>query len=79
MMRERNVAEQEERDRAFMAERLATWDDDREAERGRESFYIDRFVVFFLPRPFSSLNFPLPPQCPLASSTQASSRSRSRS
>ncbi|BGP14510.1 hypothetical protein JCM10213_000384 [Rhodosporidiobolus nylandii] len=40
--RERNVAEQEERDRAFMAERLATWDDDREAERGRESFYIDR-------------------------------------
>ncbi|GAA6037221.1 hypothetical protein JCM8097_008628 [Rhodosporidiobolus ruineniae] len=42
MARERNVAEQEERDRAFMAERLATWDDDREAERGRESFYIDR-------------------------------------
>ncbi|GAA6011306.1 hypothetical protein JCM10207_008293 [Rhodosporidiobolus poonsookiae] len=40
--RERNVAEQEDRDRAFMAERLATWDDDREAERGRESFYIDR-------------------------------------
>ncbi|GAA5829467.1 hypothetical protein JCM11251_005061 [Rhodosporidiobolus azoricus] len=42
MARERNVAEQEERDRAFMGERLATWDDDREAERGRESFYIDR-------------------------------------
>ncbi|GAA5873784.1 hypothetical protein JCM8547_005946 [Rhodosporidiobolus lusitaniae] len=40
--RERNVQEQEERDRAFMAERLASWDDDREAERGRESFYIDR-------------------------------------
>ncbi|GAA5967044.1 hypothetical protein JCM11641_000422 [Rhodosporidiobolus odoratus] len=40
--RERNVAEQEDRDRAFMAERLATWDDDREADRGRESFYIDR-------------------------------------
>jgi hypothetical protein len=47
MARERNVTEQEERDRAFMAERLATWDDDREAERGRESFYIDRFVPFF--------------------------------
>ncbi|GAA5884409.1 hypothetical protein JCM6882_005238 [Rhodosporidiobolus microsporus] len=42
LARERTVADQEERDRAFMAERLATWDDDREAERGRESFYIDR-------------------------------------
>ncbi|GAA5886101.1 hypothetical protein JCM5296_007089 [Sporobolomyces johnsonii] len=40
--RERSVAEQEDHDRSFMAERLATWDDDREAERGRESFYTDR-------------------------------------
>ncbi|BGP01416.1 hypothetical protein NBRC10513v2_002370 [Rhodotorula toruloides] len=40
--REQGIAEQEERDRAYMAERLATWDDDREAERGRELFYIDR-------------------------------------
>ncbi|GAA5930631.1 hypothetical protein JCM1841_006822 [Sporobolomyces salmonicolor] len=41
-VRERGVAEQEDHDRSFMAERLATWDDDREAERGRESFYTDR-------------------------------------
>lgn len=40
--RERGLAEQEERERAYMAERLAMWDDDREAERGRELFYIDR-------------------------------------
>lgn len=45
--REQGIAEQEERDRAYMAERLATWDDDREAERGRELFYIDRCVRFF--------------------------------
>lgn len=44
-LRERSVAEQEERDRAYMAERLATWDDDREAERGRELFYIDRCAL----------------------------------
>ncbi|GAA5870360.1 hypothetical protein JCM3774_002709 [Rhodotorula dairenensis] len=41
-VRERGMAEQEERDRAYMAEKLALWDDDREAERGRELFYIDR-------------------------------------
>ncbi|KWU44249.1 hypothetical protein RHOSPDRAFT_34264 [Rhodotorula sp. JG-1b] len=40
--RERGLAEQEERESAYMAERLAMWDDDREAERGRELFYIDR-------------------------------------
>ncbi|BGP38550.1 hypothetical protein JCM10450v2_002499 [Rhodotorula kratochvilovae] len=40
--RERTLAEQEERDRVYMAERLATWDDEREAERGRELFYTDR-------------------------------------
>jgi RNA-binding protein 25 len=38
------MAEQEDRDRAFMQERLAAWDDEREAEKGRESFYSDRFV-----------------------------------
>lgn len=40
--RERGLVEQEERDRAYMAEKLAMWDDDREAERGRELFYVDR-------------------------------------
>ncbi|GAA5823178.1 hypothetical protein JCM3770_005570 [Rhodotorula araucariae] len=40
--RERTLAEQEERDRVYMADRLATWDDEREAERGRELFYTDR-------------------------------------
>ncbi|GAA5898311.1 hypothetical protein JCM8208_006941 [Rhodotorula glutinis] len=40
--RERGAAEQEERDRAYMADRLAKWDDEREAERGREAFYTDR-------------------------------------
>lgn len=39
-----------------MAERLATWDDEREAERGREAFYTDR-CVFFLP-PRAGLAFP---------------------
>ncbi|GAA5880441.1 hypothetical protein JCM16303_005382 [Sporobolomyces ruberrimus] len=41
-MRERSIVEQEDRERTFMAERLATWDDEREAERGREGFYVDR-------------------------------------
>lgn len=41
-MRERSIVEQEDRERTFMAERLATWDDEREAERGREAFYVDR-------------------------------------
>ncbi|KPV76422.1 uncharacterized protein RHOBADRAFT_52433 [Rhodotorula graminis WP1] len=40
--RERGAAEQEERDRAYMADRLARWDDEHEAERGREAFYTDR-------------------------------------
>ncbi|GAA6014482.1 hypothetical protein JCM8202_001551 [Rhodotorula sphaerocarpa] len=40
--RERSMAEQEGRDRAYMAEKLAMWDDDREADRGRELFYVDR-------------------------------------
>ncbi|GAA6061412.1 hypothetical protein JCM10212_004470 [Sporobolomyces blumeae] len=40
--RERSIVEQEDRDRTFVAERLATWDDDREADRGRELFYVDR-------------------------------------
>ncbi|GAA6003195.1 Snu71p [Rhodotorula paludigena] len=40
--RERNVADQEDRERSHMSERLATWDDDREADRGRELFYTDR-------------------------------------
>ncbi|GAA6007812.1 hypothetical protein JCM11491_003973 [Sporobolomyces phaffii] len=41
-MRERSIVDQEDRERTFMAERLATWDDEREAERGREAFYVDR-------------------------------------
>ncbi|GAA5903551.1 Snu71p [Sporobolomyces salmoneus] len=41
-MRERSIIDQEDRERTFMAERLATWDDEREAERGREAFYVDR-------------------------------------
>jgi len=40
--RERQLTEQEERERRSMAERLAAWDDDREAEKGRELFYSDR-------------------------------------
>lgn len=40
--RERQLAEQEDRERSLMADRLATWDDDREAERGRELYYSDR-------------------------------------
>jgi hypothetical protein len=47
-MRERSIVEQEDRERTFMAERLATWDDEREAERGREAFYVDRSVSNFI-------------------------------
>lgn len=39
------MADQEDRDRVFMRERLADWDDDREAEKGREAFYSDRCVL----------------------------------
>ncbi|KAK4700504.1 RNA-binding protein 25, partial [Phenoliferia sp. Uapishka_3] len=40
--RERGIADQEDRDRVAMRERLSTWDDDKEAERGHETFYSDR-------------------------------------
>lgn len=39
-------ADQEDRDRVAMRERLAVWDDEREAEKGRELFYADRCVLF---------------------------------
>jgi hypothetical protein len=45
--RERGMAEAEDRERALVAERLSTWDDDREADRGRELFYSDRCVLSF--------------------------------
>lgn len=34
--------ETEDRERVMMRERLATWDDDVEADKGREAFYADR-------------------------------------
>lgn len=40
--RERSVIEQQDRDRISMRERLASWDDVKEAEKGRETFYNDR-------------------------------------
>lgn len=43
--RERVLQDQEDRDRVMMRERLATWDDAREAEKGREAFYSDRCAV----------------------------------
>ncbi|KAH8916621.1 hypothetical protein BT69DRAFT_1302610 [Atractiella rhizophila] len=40
--RETMMADQEDRDRVSMRERLANFDDEREIEKGRETFYSDR-------------------------------------
>ncbi|KAK4051818.1 hypothetical protein OIV83_002523 [Microbotryomycetes sp. JL201] len=42
--RDRQNDEREARDRKIMSERLEDWDDDKEMDRGRESFYADRQV-----------------------------------
>jgi hypothetical protein len=41
---ERATRDREDQERVLMRERLATWDDEKEMERGREFFYADRWV-----------------------------------
>lgn len=42
--REIGVQKNEDADRVKMAQKLAEWDDAKEAEKGKELFHVDRYV-----------------------------------